>query len=283
MSNLTFTETTNLKFRYNKDGVNAFLNKKKTVLNFSSVLKEGANLTFEQQNSYIKSILQLQSSVRGLPLHSFEEYSPVVIPEETNDFTPFFKYTKPEIYNKYIKKGNWQLGCIQQYKTIENLKARDEFEGQTFIDININGHQVTSFVCCGFNYLILCGTSERSESLHQKNFGFKELYFPNVRSVAESISRSIGAKRFFVQKVSYNSSKWFTLDSEINNNKIDLNDIVSEPYIELINKVCLYPSLFVKPLPFEPEKEVRIVFEMPKDQKLPRQFFNKEILDYIKH
>ncbi|MGA9212216.1 hypothetical protein, partial [Kaistella sp.] len=169
------------------------------------------------------------------------------------------------------------------YRTIENKKARDEFEGQTFMDLIINGHQVTSFVCCGFNYLILCGTSQRSETLHQDSFGSKELYFPNVRSVAESISRTIGAKRFFVQKVSYNSSKWFSLDSEIHNDAININDIVCEPYIELINKLSLYPSLFVKPAPFASEKEVRIVFEMHKDQKLPRQFYNKEILNYIVH
>jgi hypothetical protein len=283
MSHLTFTETKNLTFRHNNEGVNAFLNKKKTILNHINILKEGVKLTLEQQNAFIKIILSGQSMIRNLPYHNFDNFSPVVIPKQENDFTPFYKYTSPDVYNKYIKKGNWQLGCIQQYKTIENLKARDEFEGQTFIDLNINSHQVTAFACCGFNYLILCGTSERSESLHQDSFGSKELYFPNVRSVAESICRSIGAKRFFAQKVSYNSSKWFTLDSEINNDKIDLEDIVSEPYIELINKLCLYPSLFVKPAPFENEKEVRIVFEMERDQKMPRQFFNKEILNYIKH
>lgn len=283
MSNLTFTGTKDLKFKHNGLGVNTFLKGKKTIFNFSMVLPPEQPLTRDKQREFLRSILNAQSIIERLPAHDLTNFD--VLPNQiiNNDYTPFYKYTSEHIYTSKLQKGIWQLGCIEQYRTIENTKQRDEFEGQCFINMNINGHGVTSLACTGFNYLIFCGTRKKSSDLHRDSFGTKELYFPNVRSFADSVKKSIGAKRYYVQNVIYNSSKWINIDEPIMDEWVNVNDILGSRYIELINKHSLYPSLFVKPESFAPEEEVRIVFEMDKDYYKPLRFENNSLLDYVKH
>lgn len=283
MSNLTFTETKDLKFKHDGYGVHAILKGKKTTFNLSTVLKEDASLTDKEMKEYIKLVLTAQNMLNRLPLHKIDDFRTIDVIDIVNDYTPFYKYTSMNSYENFFKRGQWQLGCIQQYKTIENKKQRDEFEGQCFMNMMINNHKTNSLVCTGFNYLIFCGTRKASSELHKDSFGEKELYFPNVRSFADSVKKTIGAKRYYIQNVEYNTSKWFNVKDHILDDQVNLEDIINTRYVELINQYSVYPSLFVKPEAFCPENEVRIVFEMDKDYNKPLRFENRSLLDYVKH
>jgi hypothetical protein len=63
---------------------------------------------------------------------------------------------------------------------------------------------------------------------------------------------------------------------------VDIENILTPKFFEIIKKHLVYPSLFVKPEYFEIENEVRLIFEMNKDYKKPLRFENKQLLDYIK-
>lgn len=283
MNNLTFTETKDLKFKHDGTGVHAFLKGKKTIFNFSMSLPPEQPLSDDKQREFLKEILAAQSIIKRLPAHDLANFN--VLPNKIvdNDFTPFYKYTSEYIYKNKLLKGSWQLGCIEQYRTIENIKQRDEFEGQCFVNMNVNGYGLTSLACTGFNYLIFCGTRKKASDLHRESFGTKELYFPNVRSFADAVKKSIGAKKYYVQNVEYSSSKWINVDDAIEDELVNVNDMLCSRYIELVNKYSLYPSLFVKPEPFAGEEEVRIVFEMDKDYYKPLRFENRGLLSYVRH
>ena len=273
-----------LKLKHDTNGLHAFLNGKRTTFGMSTVLKPDASQTDDDIKEQIKIILTLQEGLNrfSMPIYKIDDFKPININEILNDYTPFYKYTSHAIFENYIRKGRWQLGTIHQYQTIENQKQRDEFEGYCFMNMVINGQLTSSLVSTGYNYLIFCGTKKSNSALHKGSFGEKELYFPNVRSFADSIKKSIGARRYYIQEIEYNTSKWFNVKDPIIDDKLDLQNIIGAGYIELLNKYSLYPSLFVKPEVFSEEKEVRIVFEMDKDYYKPLKFENKSLLNYIR-
>lgn len=178
--------------------------------------------------------------------------------------------------------GNWQLGNVHQYRTIENIKQRDEFEGFSFLNLNINNHIISQVCNAGFNYLILCGTKSKNSSNLKEQFGEQELFFPDIKSFAEDVSMEINAIRYFIQKIEYNTLKSYFnprvyLDPEIN----VTDNILTQKYFDILYENLIYPSLFVKPEAFKDENEVRIIFEMPKDYNKPYRFKNKSLLKHI--
>lgn len=274
MNRLKFTNTKYLKFQHNKNGVVAIYNNKKYIIGYLSISNESENFSDSVLSQYAQIVLDFQCNVRGLPSHKIESQNIFTNGLIENDYRPIHKYMKSEIFNNYIKKGSWQLGCIEQYRTIENQKQRDEFEGYAFINMIMNNHLVSTVCNSGFNYLIFCGTHEDNSTFHENQFGEKKISIPNVKAFAESIKMSINAKRYYVQKVSYNSVKLFINRDAIYNNKISLDNILNEQFFECLKDNFLYPSLFVKPETFKPENEVRIIFEMHKDYKKPLRFDN---------
>ncbi len=280
---LQFNDTAHLKFSHNSEGVIAKYKNKKFILGYLSILKERTDLTDEEYISYAQSVLNYHCSVRGVPFHKIGKLEPISSKPIINNYTPFYKYTSNAIFDQYIKKGIWQLGTIQQYRTIENIKQRDEFEGHSFLNLNINNHIVSTICSSGFNYLIFCGTRKANSDIHKQQFGEKEIYFPNIKSFAESVRKTINAKRYFIQNVEYNTLKLYINKTPIANPEIDINNILTPAYFDVINEHLIYPGLFVKPESFKDENEVRIVFEMPQDYYKPNRFENKDLLNYIKY
>lgn len=281
-SNLTFTDTKDLKFSHTKDGVIAKYRNLKLILHHLSIIKKDI-LDKDQIFAHAKSAIELQCALRGWPYYEAPAFRPISPFDFQNDFSPFSKYVSNDIFENYIKHGKWQLGTIEQYRTIENKKQRDELEGNSFLNLNINDHMVSTICSSGFNYLIFCGTRSLGSGSHQKQFGNKELHFPNVRSFAEGVKKSIQAKRYFIYGVEYNTQKLYLNEDIIRNSEIDIENILSPQFFDVLKEHSLFPSLFVKPEIFSSENEIRIVFEMPKDYGKPHKFENKEILNYIKY
>ena len=281
-SHLEFKDTKDLKFSHTPQGVMAKYKNNLYILGLTSISHQNINFSDEEFLGLGESVLKFECAVRNLPVHKIDKLSPVSSEVMKNDYSSFSKYVSNNTFEKYIRKGIWQLGTIEQYRSIEDHKKRDEFEGFSFLNFNINNHVVSQVCSTGFNYLIFCGTKSGNSLDHKKQFGEKELIFPNVRSFAEGVKKSIGAKRYFVQEVEYNSLKLYIRKGVINNPSIDINNILTPEYFEILKKYFVYPNLFVKPEFFSPETEVRLVFEMEKDYKKPLRFENKLLLDYIR-
>ena len=280
-TDLKFINTDSLKFFHTKEGVIASYKKKKFILGFLTISHENISFSDSEYLSMAEIVLKFHCSVRNVPLHTIESPTPVSA-KQTNDFTPFYKYVSNEVYEKYISKGIFQLGTIEQYRSIENIKQRDEFEGHSFLNLNINNHIVSSVCSSGFNYLIFCGTKTEGSEGHKEQFGEKQLYFPNVKAFADAICKNIQAKRYFVQNVEYNTLKLYINKQKIKNSNIDVKQILTPGYFDIIKEHLVYPSLFVKPDSFRKENEVRIVFEMAKDLDKPYRFEQKKLLKFIR-
>ncbi|HEY8510407.1 MAG TPA: hypothetical protein VIL31_00515, partial [Cyclobacteriaceae bacterium] len=101
------------------------------------------------------------------------------------------------------------------------------------------------------------------------------------------LQRRVGALRYSVFEVIYNDSKVFRLDgSDAPGQLFDANNqVIETSYTYILNKLIgigSYPHLFVKPLRYSSEREVRIAFEMPRD--IEAHYLDievPELLDYV--
>jgi hypothetical protein len=281
---LNIANNSNLKFKKLEKGSIALYNNKKIIFGSSlAIMKRNLELTELDYLNLAKYNLSLYCSGKKLPRHIIRNTTPILSKSIVNDYSPFYKYVQPEIFEKFIKNGLWQLGTIELYRSIENNKQRDEFEGYSFLNLTINNHIVCTNVITGFNYLIFCATRSARSTRHKINFGEKLLYFPDVKSFAETICKHINAKKYFIHNVEYNTLKFYISKDKIYNQYLELNNLFTPPFFDIINEHTLFPSLFVKPENFKYENEVRIVFEMENDCYEPYTFEHKGLFDYLKY
>jgi hypothetical protein len=282
MSNLKFIDTKDLKFQHDKNGVIAIWKNKKFVLGYLSILKESEDFSDIELSEYAQIVLDLQCVWRGFPKHKVTDQQIFTNSLIQNDYSPIYKYVQPEIFDNFIKKGKWQLGCINQYRAIENQKQRDQFEGYSFINMIINNHMVSAVCNSGFDYLIFSGTDRKNSEFHMNQFGERKISIPNVKSFAEALKKAVNAKRYFIHKVAYSSLKAYINRSCIWDSAISIENILVEPFFARLKDNLLYPSLFVKPEAFRDECEVRIVFEMDRDYNKPLKLDSIGLNDYMK-
>lgn len=217
LGHLKIANCSSLRFEQNDNKLTAVYKNKKTIFGTSlMILKRNKDLTAKQKLRLGRDNIRAYCEQNNLPIPIFKNTSPVYAKDIVNDYTPFYKYVEPCITEKY-RNGSWQLGTIEQYRTIENKKQRDEFEGYSFLYLNINNRMIGSNFISGFNCLILCGTRSSNSDYHKKNFGENILFFPDVKSMAEKISYEIKAKKYYIQNIEYNSLKFYISNENIFN------------------------------------------------------------------
>ena len=80
------------------------------------------------------------------------------IPFQLTDYKQFnnkyiYKYLSKDSL-RYIEKGLFQLGSLDYYKKMENISARDELEGLSFIYTELNNRSIYSCISAGKNFRI---------------------------------------------------------------------------------------------------------------------------------
>lgn len=212
-----------------------------------------------------------------------------------HDFKPFtsefaYKYFESDLF-PFFQKGSFRLGTLRYYREIENLKIADDSEGIASLKIddpNGGGGYFASYVS-GFNYYIFCMSTEEPSQEHRilsENFGGRAMKI-RIIPFANALQRRVGALRYSVFEVIYNDSKVFRLDgSDAPGQLFDANNqVIETSYTYILNKLIgigSYPHLFVKPLRYSSEREVRIAFEMPRD--IEAHYLDievPELLDYV--
>lgn len=193
----------------------------------------------------------------------------------------FTRYVPNDVYEKYIKKGIFRFGTLKYFQNMENEIAKDEMEGFCNIFLTINNEYSACSALTGYNYLILCGTDDTNSQYHLDTFGKCKITIPNIDSFCQAVQKAIRAEDYQIKKVRYDDRKLFRTMA-ININNADELKIGNAKRYKLIMQQAALPSLFIKPTGFNVEKELRIAFEMPKDQKKSLQITNIGLLDYLK-
>lgn len=268
-----------MKIEHSENGMSVTKDGKKLLLGFMSLGNEGEKLTNEERISMLDLVNKFQSDVRGLP------YNPVTkLLEDEFDYSikdeRFYKYVSKDVYDRYVKKGVFQVGSISYYQAIENLNAKDSHEGSLNVYGLVNNHELFCSAFTGYNYYILCGTSLTGSAQHNKQFGEVQLSIPDIKGFCRLIMREIGATSYFIGKVKYDNSRLFkSPDIQIEN--FEPSNIIKDGLANELYKSGVKPSLFIKPESYAPESEIRVIFEMPSDVSGARTITNKQLLNYV--
>ncbi|AFU69031.1 hypothetical protein P700755_002245 [Psychroflexus torquis ATCC 700755] len=252
------------------------------LIQIISVTKEGAKFSNEQIKALIKSVSTYINSVGKLD-NSKELFGEINInPKNENiENLTFYKYISKSTCDNFISKGKFQFGSLKYYREIERDESRDEKEGYSNLVFENLDRQFFTSVISGFNYYILCGTNTLThEEYMSDQFGDYVMKIKNIKSFAESVKKSIGAKSWACQKVNYSDFKSNIIRTELDNFEGSKPDLSPEIF-ELIKNNSIDSSVFTKPTSFEPENEVRLIFEMDKNSKKKLNIVNQGLLDNI--
>lgn len=194
-----------------------------------------------------------------------------------------FKYTNPIDIENYLKYGKIKLGTIDSFRFLENLKAKDIAEGFSNVVLNFNGDDNIFPISTGFNSYNLCFTNKSNSDYHQNNFGKGCYEISDVIGFCEHVKTKLNAKRYYIRKVCYSDLKITRTDNLsirkfLKNLK---NGEISELLFDEIIKIAYFPCLFIKPIAFKEEQEVRIVFEMKADVEEVMYLTDSEIIQYL--
>lgn len=214
------------------------------------------------------------------------------IPFQLTDYKQFnnkyiYKYLSKDSL-RYIEKGLFQLGSLDYYKKMENISARDELEGLSFIYTELNNRSIYSCISAGRNFRIFCCTEQSNDlpsNYHRNTFG-NILLKIEAEPFIKIISEKIGAYAIHSYKVNYSNSKLLRskLDINIEPTQIsNFNSVEMQKYFHYLINQCNIPSIFTKSRYFSNENELRIAFEIPFDAdiNIPYRFESKDLLEYI--
>jgi hypothetical protein len=262
-------------FRYSKRNISILVSSR-------GMTKKDSYLSEKQLIAFGHSLLKFKNSIEGWESQNTNEdiiYQPNDFENIENQI--FFKYVSDKVLKESILKGVLQLGSIDFYRETENQNIKDRMEGYSHLVINSTHRQFLTTLISGFNFYILCGTINPTMDIEMTNkYGQRLIKILNLNSFAKAIQKSIGATRYYYNIIQYSDTNIF----KITNNLIDLETVSSdlnEDIFDFYYKYSFLPSLFIKPAKFSPDKEVRLVFEMPKDTKKLIRLSNKGLLNYI--
>jgi hypothetical protein len=258
-------------------------NNKSLIVQLLSVTKE--NVHFDEKD--LKNMIRITSnyfdSITNNKITDTELFGKLQVEEYDLDINglSFYKFISKETYANFLKKGKFQLGSLKRYREIENPNSRDEKEGFSNLLIKSGNRSIFTSVIAGFNHYIFCGTDSIDESLlMSKKFGDICIKIKNVRSFAEKIKKSIGAKSWTIKKVIYSDFKSYSANQEITDLK-GVSPDLSEEFFNYLIRFSFLPSIFCKPTRFSTENELRLTFEMDKNVQKKMNFDNLGLLDQI--
>jgi hypothetical protein len=270
-------------FRFFKDDISILLHAAARFKQTATVTSTDLYNYFRHLNKFLQSVGAYSPERQGVSELLTDSNFPALKNAE------FFKFL-PETSLDYYLKGSFQFGSIRYYRNIEAQNSKDAMEGLSNIAIKTPKHLIGVSLASGYNFGIFCGTSSLEKRREKSDrFGSRIIKIANLRQFAEDVQASLGAKKYYFNKVSYNDLKLFranTLKSfdlsrpNAPNNNFDPG-VIDKAAFDLLYDTSFLSSLFMKPTRFSVEQELRLVFEMPKDVPDVIRLQNPELAKHI--
>jgi hypothetical protein len=193
----------NAGFRFFKDDVSVLLHATARFKHDAIVTNIGLFNFFKHLNRFLQDV--------GTYDRETHDVSKLMRAEDFPDLdkVEFYKFL-PASTVDYYRAGSFQFGSTQFYRDIENQNSRDRMEGFANIVFQSPRHVWAMSLASGYNFGIFCGTSSLSARDQMSGqFGSHVIKIANLRAFAEDVKVRLGAKRFYLNHVSYNDLKMF--------------------------------------------------------------------------
>jgi hypothetical protein len=251
-----------------------------------AITKENTFFTEQQILNQAKATQTLLDSIASRPPRNINNPQVLQLDKIFSAPTPdpFYKYISKDSLNNYILKGKFRLGSLEYYQKTTNKNIQDTYEGFTHLAISYQNRQRLQAFYSGFNYLIFCGTyvapTDKRAAHLLKNFGDCVIQIKDIDGFQSTITKHLSSKKHFRHNVKYEPIKIIQTYTAERLDDID-EPIITDSTFNLIYDTVTLPSIFMKPINYDIEHELRLAFEMPKDQKASLDIELPELLDFI--
>jgi hypothetical protein len=188
----------------------------------------------------------------------------------------FVKYVGTDDFERFIQKGSFRVGSLVDYRVIPDPKAQDPLEGYCSLYFrNRDNHTVLS-AFGGENLYLFCGTNALDSDYMQEKFGKVQLVLKDIKGFGDAMTRCLNAVGWELRPVAYRKEKVWRAPAL---NQIKLDPASMESWTRCPSTMMvLYQYLmevgppgtvFLKPVRYSPERELRFVFRMRKDISKP--------------
>jgi hypothetical protein len=194
-----------------------------------------------------------------------------------NGLPPLFvKYVGTDTFERFTQKGSFRVGSLVDYRVISDLKAQDPLEGYCSLYFrNRNNHTVLS-AFGGENLYLFCGTNALDSDYMQEKFGQVQLILKDIKGFGDAMAKHLNAVDWELRPVVYRKEKVWRAPAL---NQIKLDPASMESWIrcprtmmvlyQYLMEVGPPGTVFLKPVRYSPERELRFVFRMRKDIRKP--------------
>lgn len=244
--------------RFSRDGVSILLQAVARFKPNAAVTSQDLFNLFRHTNKYFENVGANEVERQGVSDLLTADNFPDL------DNSEFYKFMSDDTLDHY-KARRFEFGSIIYYRSIEKQDSKDSREGLCNVAIHTPKHLFTVSLTSGYNFGIFCGTSSldhRAEMVSR--FGPRIIRIANLKAFAAEAMRCLGATNYYFNRVVYNDLKMFrirTLGRIRDNFPGEMDDRI----FELLYEDTFLASFFMKPMRFCIERELRLVFEMPKD------------------
>ncbi|MEQ9403194.1 MAG: hypothetical protein RIM99_06405 [Cyclobacteriaceae bacterium] len=254
------------------------------IAQIKSVSKQNVFLSDDLIKDTFKASQKYLNTIYGEPEAATLSVEIIEYTKQFDSANTFYKYITRESMEKYYKKGYFRLGTLLDYQNAKVENIKDRREGHTHLVLESKERQLLQSFYGGFNYLVFCGSyippdDPRSDYL-KKKFGSCVMKVSNIQTFKKAIQKHLNICRSHYRQVDYHKIKAFkkTIDFDLDE---DMNEIFPDKTFKEINNITSEVSIFYKRDSYSPEHEMRFAFEMPCDQKHPKDLHNKGLLDYV--
>jgi hypothetical protein len=203
----------------------------------------------------------------------------------------FVKYISEETFERFTRHGSFKIGSVTDYRFIPDSHARDPLEGYCSLYFKNRGNHILISVFGGENLHVFCGTNAIGSEYMKQKFGPIQLILNDVTGFGNAVAEDLGAIDWEIKAVNYRVEKVKRAPS-FHAVRIDPKNM--ERWIRCTKTMhCLYRYLsetgppgtvFLKPVRYAPERELRFVIRMREDIPAPywRVINRPDLLNYFR-
>jgi hypothetical protein len=203
----------------------------------------------------------------------------------------FVKYITEETFERFTRHGSFKIGSVVDYRFIPNPHARDPLEGYCNLYFRNRNNHILVSVFGGENLHVFCGTNIIGSDYMKQKFGPIQLVLDDVTGFGNAVAEDLGAIDWEIKAVNYRVEK-VKRSPSFHTVKLDPENM--ERWIRCTKTMyCLYRYLsetgppgtvFLKPVRYAPERELRFVFRMREDIATPywRGINRPDLLNYFR-
>jgi hypothetical protein len=268
-------------------GIRLFKNKCSILLASTSL---GQLLDDKQKSAYCLNTLKYLQGIADQPQTEYVGPQPLSLADFPVLAEPSFcKFVSNEIAN-HLRCGRLRLGTPQYYRDMEDINRADVMEGFAFLFAEGAKYSVNLAGTGAFNTVMLCGVAEQPSDENElramrERFGSVLINIKDIKVFCRIVCNKIRAIRYRIRDIKYIDGKFMSIkmanidkfymkfSKELSPPRRDLNDKalreLNRAYWKHFYEHLLMPAAFSKPTRYAPERERRLLFELPFDVNEP--------------